>query len=100
MNSFLWGSQVKMQGIFRVSAVETDPTTGAIRCLYTKPTGAVTIVTSTQAAIVKDTTGTYYSLVTPTSSEIGVWYYRWHATAGVITAGEDAFEVLTGMVST
>ena len=100
MNSILPGTQVKMQGVFKVDAVDTDPSTGAIRCLYKNPAGSVTIVTSTQATMVKDTTGTYYILVTPLTSQVGTWYYHWEATSGVIVSGEDAFQVLQPQVST
>lgn len=100
MNSVYHGTQVKLQGVFKVDAVETDPTTSAIRCLYKDPSGSVTTVTSTQASMVKSTTGTYYVLVTPTSSQVGTWYYWWQATAGVIVSGQDSFEVLSPQVST
>lgn len=100
MNTFFPGSQIKLQGVFYVDSVETDPTTGNIRCLYKNPAGTVSIVTSTQAAMVKNTTGTYYVLVTPGTTQIGQWYYHWEATAGVIVAGEDSFQVLAPQVTT
>jgi hypothetical protein len=100
MDTYYFGSQVKMQGVFKVDDIETDPTSSAIRCLYKIPDGTVTAVSSTTADIVKDTTGTYYLLVTPTSAQVGDWYYRWHATAGVIVGGESVFTVISPEVTT
>lgn len=100
MNSFVAGTQIKLQGVFKVDSVETDPTTGNIRCLYKNPAGTVTTVTSTQASMVKSTTGTYYVLVTPGTTQVGVWHYHWEATAGVIVAAEDSFQALPPQVTT
>lgn len=82
-NAFWPGERVQLRGIWTsTGSVEVDPT--AIKLYYVTPIGTVT--TKAFADLTKETTGTYYYIVTPTTSEAGEWLWGYKSTAGALGA--------------
>lgn len=89
-NTYDIGDEIRLTGVFTVSGVATDPT--VVRCKVRAPGGAVTTsLYGTDAALVKDATGTYHLDLTLTLT--GTYYYRWEGTGAAQAAEETAFNV-------
>jgi len=92
MNEYSPQTQIKLSATFQVSDVDTDPTKAT--CKHKAPDGTITTETTTGANIVKDAVGQYHLNVTPTTGQLGIWYYRWIGTGTAAIAAETAFRVL------
>ena len=96
--AFWPGQEVKLQGVWKTTAsVEVDPT--SITLYVEKPSGSVSAYTTTD--LTKDTTGTYYYLVVPTTSETGMWTWGCNSTGTAVAANYSGrFQVLVQPFST
>ncbi len=91
-SSYDIGDLVRVSGIFTNTAgAATDPT--AIKVSVRAPDGTLTTYTyGTDAALKKETTGSYYLDIDATLA--GFWFYRWFGTGAVQAADEAWFEVV------
>lgn len=97
MKTFQIGDTVRLTGTFRdEDKVLTDPTTVTVS---TKTPGGVvqTWHYSTDADVIKDSTGKYHIDVAPDSE--GRWTFQWKAEGTLVTLEEQHFLVRTPEIS-
>ena len=86
-NTYDKGALVRISVTFTVSAVNTDPTTIALK--VQDPSGNEATYTYALGQVTKTAIGKYqYDL---DIDEMGYWYYRWIGTGAVVAASEEHF---------
>lgn len=90
MNTYYHGTLIRLSATFQVGGNDTDPTTVALE--YKNPDGTESTVTTT--GLTSTGTGHYYLDITPTSTEIGIWHYRFTGTGTCAVADEESFMIL------
>lgn len=91
--------QIKLKALLTNSTSSTEADATSATLYYENPAGTVT--SKALADLTKETTGTYYYLLTPTTSETGEWHWGWKSTGGAIGANYSGrFRVLEPPFST
>lgn len=92
INYYKKGQKVRVTCLFKVAGVLTDPTT--VTCKVMDPSRNVTTyVYGTDAALVKDSIGTYHvDIVTDETKE---WNFRFEGTGTCVAVEESTFGVGT-----
>ncbi len=60
------------------SGAIVDPT--LLKFIYWPANGTVAIATTSGIITTGGSSGLYYASMTPTTSEVGLWHYRWSST--------------------
>lgn len=74
------------------SGAIADPS--GLKFSYWPAGGTVTVATTSGSIITTGTSGNYYAEVIPTTSEIGIWDYRWSSTGDYKITQWGSFRVL------
>ena len=88
-NSYDINDGVRLLATFKVSSVNTDPTTNTLK--VKDPDRTTTTYTYALAEVTKSATGIYYKDIT--ANKVGRWDYRWEGTGTVIATDEGTFIV-------
>jgi hypothetical protein len=89
-NVYAKDNLVRISTVFTLAGVSTDPST--VRAMYKDPNNVVTTLTyGTDAALVKDSIGTYHVDIPVTTA--GNWWYRFEGTGACVAANEGEFVV-------
>jgi len=92
------GQQLKLRLVV-TSSSEVEVNSTGLTLLWWRPDGTCT--TKQSSDLTQETTGTYYYLVVPTSSQTGEWVWRCTSTGSVVGASaEGRFKVLAPKWST
>ncbi|MFA5937419.1 MAG: hypothetical protein WC822_06115 [Candidatus Paceibacterota bacterium] len=93
INSYHQGDSRKLKALFYdTNDALFNPTTVTFK--YKKPgASTVTYVYGTDAQVVRDTTGTYYVILTFDTP--GTWHYEWQCTGGVEAEPRDVYVIPT-----
>ncbi len=85
MNSYPFNQSVRLTTTFSQAGTAYDPASIVLKTCT--PGGVITTYTyGTDAALQKDSTGTYH--VDVTLVQAGIWTYRWEGTSNVTAASE------------
>lgn len=83
-NEYYIGQTVRITATFKVSGVETDPTT--VTLIVKSPSGVTTTYTYSLAELERVSAGVYYKDIS--ISAAGRWHYGWVGTGTVAAAVE------------
>jgi hypothetical protein len=86
INVYNIGQKVRLQGIFKVLGVNTDPTTITLK--IKSPAGVSTTYTFALGTVTRSDTGIYYKDLSINAS--GAWHYNWTGT-GLVEAADETW---------
>ena len=89
MNEYDIGDLVRVEAVFSLDTVNTDP--DAVTLTIVNPSGEVFVYTDVSPEVFHTASGTFYLEFIPSGH--GAWYARWEGFGTVKAAGEDTFYI-------